>query len=88
MLSLFGREELADDIGIECTQSPGFSSITLAHNEPSMEDVDHAFSEFMAAGATAVKTPQSTAWGGYSGYVSDPDGHLWEVAFNPFSDWT
>jgi catechol 2,3-dioxygenase-like lactoylglutathione lyase family enzyme len=88
MLSLFGREDLADDIGIDAIKSTGFSFITLAHNEPSIEDVDRAFSEFISAGATVVKSPQATAWGGYSGYVADPDGHLWEVAFNPFSDWT
>lgn len=88
MLSLFGREDLASDIGADATKTTGFSSITLAHNEPSASDVDRAFNEFIAAGATAVKTPQTTKWGGYSGYVSDPDGHLWEVAFNPLSDWT
>jgi catechol 2,3-dioxygenase-like lactoylglutathione lyase family enzyme len=88
MLSLFGREDLAEDVGVNATRSPGFSSITLAHNEPSTEDVDRAFKEFIAAGATTVKIPQPTAWGGYSGYVADLDGHLWEVAFNPFSDWT
>lgn len=88
MLSLFGRDDLAKDIGIDDTRTAGFSSITLAHNEPSTEDVDRAFSEFIAAGAIAIKMPQPTAWGGYSGYVADPDGHLWEVAFNPFSDWT
>ncbi|CAB4641528.1 MAG: VOC family protein [Actinobacteria bacterium] len=88
MLSLFGRDDLAEDVGVEATRSTGFSSITLAHNEPSIDDVDRAFNEFISAGATLVKTPQPTAWGGYSGYVTDPDGHLWEVAFNPFSDWT
>ena len=88
MLSLFGRDDLAEDVGVEATRSTGFSSITLAHNEPSIDDVDRAFNEFISAGATAVKTPQATAWGGYSGYVADPDGHLWELAFNPFSDWT
>jgi catechol 2,3-dioxygenase-like lactoylglutathione lyase family enzyme len=88
MLSLFGRDDLAEDVGVEATRTTGFSSITLAHNEPSIDDVDRAFNEFISAGATAVKTPQATAWGGYSGYISDPDGHLWEVAFNPFSDWT
>jgi catechol 2,3-dioxygenase-like lactoylglutathione lyase family enzyme len=88
MLSLFGRDDLAEDVGVEATRSTGFSSITLAHNEPSIDDVDRAFNEFISAGATAVKTPQATAWGGSSGYVADPDGHLWEVAFNPFSDWT
>ena len=88
MLCLFGRDDLAEDVGVEATRSTGFSSITLAHNEPSIDDVDRAFNEFISTGATAVKTPQATAWGGYSGYVADPDGHLWEVAFNPFSDWT
>ena len=88
MLGLYGSEDLAKDVGVEATRSTGFSNITLAHNEPSTEDVDRAFNEFLTAGATAVKTPQPTAWGGYSGYVADPDGHLWEVAFNPFSDWT
>ena len=88
MLSLFGRDDLAEDVGVEATRSTGFSSITLAHNEPSIDDVDRAFNEFISAGATLVKTPHPTAWGGYSGYVTDPDGHLWEVAFNPFSDWT
>lgn len=88
MLSLFGRDDLAEDVGVEATRSTGFSSVTLAHNEPSIDDVDRVFNEFISAGATAVKTPQATAWGGYSGYVADPDGHLWEVAFNPFSDWT
>jgi uncharacterized glyoxalase superfamily protein PhnB len=62
--------------------------LTLAHNEPSEAEVDRAFEEFLAAGATEVKRPAITAWGGYSGYVADPDGHLWEVAFNPYSDWT
>jgi catechol 2,3-dioxygenase-like lactoylglutathione lyase family enzyme len=88
MLSLFGRDDLAEDVGVEATRSTGFSSITLAHNEPSIDDVNRAFNEFLSAGAILVKTPQPTAWGGYSGYISDPDGHLWEVAFNPFSDWT
>lgn len=88
MLSLFGQQDLASDIGVDAARTIGFSSITLAHNEPSPSEVDRAFAEFISAGATAVKIPQSTEWGGYSGYVSDPDGHLWEVAFNPFSDWT
>jgi uncharacterized protein len=88
MLSLFQKEDLAADIGVDAVQTSGFPSITLAHNEPSPIDVDRAFNEFISAGATSLKPPQPTEWGGYSGYVSDPDGHLWEVAFNPFSDWT
>jgi catechol 2,3-dioxygenase-like lactoylglutathione lyase family enzyme len=87
-LSLFGREDLAADIGVPFDASTRSSALTLAHNEPSEADVDRAFEEFLAAGATEVKHPAITAWGGYSGYVADPDGHLWEVAFNPYSDWT
>jgi uncharacterized protein len=88
VLGLFGQEDLALDIGVDTTRTTGFSSITLAHNEPSPNDVDRALDEFIAAGANVVKVPQPTEWGGYSGYVSDPDGHIWEVAFNPFNDWT
>ena len=87
-LSLFGREDLAADIGVPFDASTRVSALTLAHNEPSELEVDQAFEEFLAAGATEVKRPAITAWGGYSGYVADPDGHLWEVAFNPYSDWT
>lgn len=88
MLALYGRDDLAKDIGSGVAIRPGVTSVTLAHNEASPDDVDRAFAEFVSVGATPVKTPQPTEWGGYSGYVSDPDGHLWEVAFNPFSDWT
>ena len=87
-LSLFGRDDLATDVGTPFAPGPISSPITLAHNEPSAAEVDRAFAEFLAAGATEVKRPMATTWGGYSGYVADPDGHLWEVAFNPFSDWT
>jgi len=87
-LSLFGREDLAADIGVPFDASTRSSALTLAHNEPSEAEVDRAFEDFLAAGATEVKRPAITAWGGYSGYVADPDGHLWEVAFNPYSDWT
>ena len=87
-LSLFGHEDLAADIGVPFDATTRSSTFTLAHNEPSEAEVDRAFEEFLAAGATEVKRPATTAWGGYSGYVADPDGHLWEVAFNPYSDWT
>lgn len=87
-LSLFGRQDLAADLGTTSEFATGFSAITLAHNEPSRDDVDRAYDEFLAAGATVVKRPEATSWGGYSGYVADPDGHVWEIAFNPVSDWT
>lgn len=60
--------------------------MTLAHNVGWKADVDAVFAEALRAGATAVKTPRDAFWGGYSGYFADPDGHLWEVAFNPFTD--
>jgi len=82
-LSLFPRGELAKDATI-ADGPAGFSGITLAHNLRSEADVDASFAEMVAAGATAVKAPQAVFWGGYSGYVADPDGHLWELAHNPF----
>lgn len=86
-LSLFPREELAKDAGVSA-EGAGFSAITLAHNVPSKAGVDAVFAQALAAGATAVKSPRDIFWGGYSGYFADPDGHLWEVAFNPFTDLT
>jgi uncharacterized glyoxalase superfamily protein PhnB len=58
----------------------------LAHNVKSKTEVDEVFDFAVAAGAAAVKTPREVFWGGYSGYFADPDGFLWEVAFNPFTD--
>lgn len=64
--------------------SGSFNSCSLAHNVESPEAVDAVFAEALHAGATPVKQPQKVFWGGYSGYFKDPDGHLWEVAHNPF----
>lgn len=86
-LALFPRDKLAEDATVEAGGS-GFSGITLAHNEPSPEAVDSVYAAAIAAGARAVKPPQPVFWGGYSGYFADPDGHLWEVAHNPFMDLT
>lgn len=82
-LGLFGRQALADDAHVD-NAPPGFSGVTLAHNLGSEADVDAAFAHALASGGKAVKTPQKVFWGGYSGYFADPDGHLWELAFNPF----
>jgi catechol 2,3-dioxygenase-like lactoylglutathione lyase family enzyme len=86
-LALFGRENLAKDAGVP-SESSGFSAVSLAHNEPTKEDVDRVFAEALAAGAVGVKPPQDMSWGGYAGYFSDPDGHLWEIAWNPHMDLT
>jgi uncharacterized protein len=83
VLSLFGRDALAEDVGVRPSQ-PGFSGISLAHNVNSESEVDQVLGEAVAAGAKLLKPGQKAFWGGYSGYFADPDGHLWEVAYNPF----
>jgi uncharacterized protein len=89
VLALYGWDELAADAELRpVAPTPGFRGIALAHNEPSPSDVDLAYERFLAAGATVIKRPVVTTWGGYSGYVADLDGHLWEIAHNPFEDWT
>jgi catechol 2,3-dioxygenase-like lactoylglutathione lyase family enzyme len=85
-LALYPREKLAEDAGVP--DGRGFGGITLAHNEASPEGVDAAYAKAIDAGARAVKPPQKSFWGGYSGYFADPDGYLWEIAFNPFMDLT
>lgn len=81
-LGLYGREALAEDAGI-AAEGSGFSGFALAHNVASEAEVDAVLAQAVAAGATLVKPAQQVFWGGYSGYFSDPDGHLWEVAYNP-----
>jgi catechol 2,3-dioxygenase-like lactoylglutathione lyase family enzyme len=80
-LALFGRDDLAQDA--RRTLDGAFSGITLAINEPSRADVDAVFAQAKAAGAVVTKPPEDVFWGGYSGYFTDPDGHSWEVAWNP-----
>lgn len=92
-LSIFPRADLADDAQVRDdvpadAVNATFRGVTLAHNEPSRADVDRVYAEAIAVGATPVKQPAPTEWGGYSGYFADPDGHLWEIAHNPFSDLT
>ena len=82
-LGLYGREALAEDATVS-PEGEGFESFTLAHNVSSKEEVDEVVSQAVAAGAVLVKQPQEVFWGGYNGYFKDLDGHLWEVAHNPF----
>lgn len=84
-LGLYGWESLAADAGVEA-EGRGFRGVALAHNVGSREEVDDLVAQAVAAGARLVKTPEDVFWGGYSGYFADPDGHLWEVAWNPHMD--
>jgi uncharacterized protein len=83
VLGLFSRQSLAEDAHVEDTPK-GFSGVTLAHNVASERGVDAVYKFALSCGATPVKAPEKVFWGGYSGYFADPDGHLWEVAYNPF----
>ena len=82
-LALYPREELAKDAKVSA-DGHGFTGISLAYNARTREEVDLVLAEAQAAGARLLKPAQEASWGGYSGYFSDPDGFLWEVAWNPF----
>jgi uncharacterized protein len=82
VMALWGREALAEDAGVS-PGGGGFGGVALAHNTRSREEVDAVLAEAQAAGARVLRPAQETFWGGYSGYFADPDGHVWEAAFNP-----
>ena len=81
-LSLYPHQSLADDAALPVA-GPGFKGITLAHNVRTHEEVDAALAAALAAGATLVRPAREMAWGGYLCYFADPDGHVWEVTWNP-----
>ncbi len=81
-LGLYPRTALAEDVGVPA-QGSGFRGFTLAHNLRTKAEVDALLTQAVAAGATLVKPAQEVSWGGYNGYFADPDGFLWEVAYNP-----
>lgn len=86
-VGLFGYDALAEDAGIDAVpfdMLPAYRGSTLAINLSSRDEVDAAFEHAEAVGALMVKEPHAAPWGGYSGYVADPDGHLWELCHNPF----
>lgn len=85
IFSLYSDEELAKDYGGTAKQS-SYQGFALAHNLRSIEEVDALFADLRIKGANIVKEPEKVFWGGYSGYIADPDGHKWEIAFNPY--WT
>lgn len=82
-LSLYPRESLAEDAQV-AAEGSGFAGLTLAHNVRAKEDVAAVLAEAERAGGRILKPAQDVFWGGHSGYFTDPDGHLWEVAWNPF----
>ncbi|GAB1361046.1 VOC family protein [Rhodobacter sp.] len=82
-LALFAAADLAADQG-RPDAVLGTGAITLAQNFATGAEVDAAYAAALAAGGSALKAPEKVFWGGYSGYWADPDGHVWEVAMNPF----
>jgi catechol 2,3-dioxygenase-like lactoylglutathione lyase family enzyme len=85
VLALWSREELAADAHVPAAGS-GFAGIALAYNTRTRDEVDTVLGEAKAAGARILKPAEDAFWGGYTGYFADPDGHIWEVAWNPH--WT
>lgn len=83
VLALYPRDKLAEDARVSPAGS-GFSGITLAYNTKNQAEVDEVLQTVENLGATIIKRAENVFWGGYSGYFADPDGHLWEVAWNPF----
>ena len=83
VMGLFPRAELAADADLANTPPNGFGGITLSHNTRSRSEADAALAEAVAAGGRILKPLHETSWGGYVGYFADPDGHPWEICFNP-----
>ena len=81
-LALFPRPSLAEDAGVALERS-GFPRFALAHNVRSPDEADRLLDQAAAAGGRIVRPGRRTEWGGYAGYFADPDGFLWEVAWNP-----
>ena len=82
IIALWSRQMLAEDARV-ADGGATFGGMTLAYNARSRDEVDAVLAEAAAAGATILKPAEEVFWGGYSGYFADPDGHVWEVAWNP-----
>jgi len=83
VLGLYPRDKLAED-ALVSPEGSGFAGITLAYNASSEAEVDEIINDLRSKGVKIAKEPQKVFWGGYSSYFADPDGFLWEVAYNPF----
>lgn len=86
-LSLFSLDALADDAKVK-NDAGNYRGFSIAHNAISEAEVDILYKEAIALGAKELKKPEKVFWGGYSGYVADPDGNLIEIAYNPFFSFT
>ncbi len=84
-LGLYPREALARDMGIPVSDIAGFSGITLAHNVATKAAVRPLYRAALKAGGRTIREPHDIFWGGHIAYFADPDGHVWEIAHNPFS---
>jgi len=84
-LALWPRKSIAADTGLTM-QAPSATEFTIGHNVSTQANVDEIMANAVSAGATIVKPAQATFYGGYAGYFQDPDGHVWEVVFNPAID--
>jgi catechol 2,3-dioxygenase-like lactoylglutathione lyase family enzyme len=82
-LSLYPISDLAADAGVPIAPASQARSIALAHNVRQRAEVDSVVEAMRLLGGTVVKAPEEKVWGGYGAYVADPDGHLWEIAWNP-----
>lgn len=84
VLALFGHDALAEDAKVAPSPAPKFRGVSLAWNAGSEAEADQIMAHAKKSGARIVKPMEKVFWGGYSGYFADPEGHLWEVAHNPF----
>ena len=82
-IALYPREELAKDATVD-SAGDGFKGFTIAYNVWSEKEVDDLIQSLKEKGVTIVKEAQKVFWGGYSSYIEDPDGNLWEIAYNPY----
>ena len=81
-LAVWKRSDLAFDVGVPVTP-PSATELSIGHNVRSRQEVDQVMQQAAAAGARVAKQARDTFWGGYAGYFQDPDGHLWEIVWNP-----
>jgi predicted lactoylglutathione lyase len=86
IFALWSRAALAEDAGVKDSGAAEFAGVALAYNTRSKAEVDSVLAEAVRAGARVLRSAQDAFWGGYTGYFADPDGHVWEVAWNPH--WT